>query len=157
MDRFLAGFAYYVAFALVWQLAAVFLRNDCYAVLANALRCHNLYRATGLTAKARLWRLSAAEVSELDGISAHDRGVARWFSGVYLAGMLVMGWVALTYALPTALAFGAWLVEQLRSRDPGQVVFWEALAVLALAAVQWGAPALLAVRERRLRRSGRLR
>ena len=37
--------------AVVWQWAAVFLRSDGYAVLANALRCHNLYRATWCSAR----------------------------------------------------------------------------------------------------------
>src|SRR5262249_21201466 len=65
LDRVLGVVVLAQVTSICWQVTAVCLRNDGYAVLANALGCHNLYRATWLTTKDRLFGLSDAEVEEL--------------------------------------------------------------------------------------------
>ncbi|MER6590312.1 hypothetical protein ABT214_00280 [Micromonospora purpureochromogenes] len=156
LDRLLGVIVLYLVIGIIWQWAALFLRSDGYAVLANALRCHNLYRATVLTTKWRLWRLTADEAAELDAIGPHDRAVARWFGLVYLAGLIVMFWMVLSYGVPFALAMGGWVVANLAAFSPAYVAFWESLAVLAYLVLGYLAPAAIAWRERRLRRSGGL-
>ncbi len=76
LDRLLGLVVLGQTSVLVWQFAAVFLRSDAYAVLANALRCNNLYRVTYLTAKQRAFRLTAAELAELAEAGPRDRSVA---------------------------------------------------------------------------------
>jgi hypothetical protein len=141
--------------ALQWFTA--FARSDGYAVLANALRCHNLYRTTWLTAKRRLWRLSPAEQAEYVDAGERDLKVARWFSLFYLLGLLGMAWVLLNVALPAAIAMVSWVLPNVASLAVGTVAFWESVAVLAYLAAQYGLPPLLAWRERRLRIAGALR
>lgn len=138
---------------IVFQFA-VFLRSDGYAVLANALRCNNLYRASWLTLKGRLLRLTASDRSELAGISDHDRRVARWFSVVYLAGMLGIAWFVLTFGLPNLVLMTGWIGANLASGPVTSLVFWESLALLLLMLTSVLGPPLIAVRERRLRRRG---
>jgi len=156
VDRLLAVVVLTQTISLVWQWAAVFLRSDGYAVLANALRCHNLYRATWLTTKDRLWRLAAAEATELAGISDHDRRVARWFAFGYVGGMAGVGWLVLSFGLPFLVSMGLWVVTNLASLGVTTAAFWESVAVVAILALQWFVPPLIALRERRLRKAGEL-
>ncbi|MGA5763594.1 hypothetical protein [Nonomuraea bangladeshensis] len=153
---FLAAVSLLLVVNLVWQWAALPLRSDVYALLANALRCHNLYRATWLTAKSRLFRLSPPEANELAQMSERDRSVARWFVVPYVAGVAVMGWMFATVVLPLVVSLGQWGLEQLTSNSVTSAGFWEALAVAVYIGVQLCVPPALALRERRLRRSGRL-
>ncbi len=153
-DRALAAVVLVEVVNLVWQWAAVFLRTDGYAVLANALRCHNLARATWLTTKWRLWRLGTAEAAELAAISTHDRAVARWFGAVYLAGAAVMAWLYLVFALPLLIAMATWAVGNLAALSWQRPAFWESVAVVGVLLISYAGPPLLAVRERRRRRDG---
>jgi hypothetical protein len=155
-DRLLGVVVLTQVITLTWQGAAVFLRTDGYAVLANALRCHNLYRASWLTTKDRLWRLTPAEAGELAGISRHDRRVARWFGLGYVLGLAATGWLAVNVGLPFLLSMALWVANNLAAPAVGSVAFWESVAVLALLLAQWSAPPLLALRERRLRQAGTL-
>lgn len=157
LDRLLAALVLALIYGLVWQFAAVFLRSDMYAVLANALRCNDLYRATWLTNKDRLWRLSEREAEELASISDHDRRVAGWFGVVHLAGMLAVGWVFLAWIVPFLLGMAVWIPGNLLSPDPTSAAFWESAALILVIVGQLALPALLALRERRLRRTGALR
>ncbi|MEW2384587.1 hypothetical protein AB0873_21205 [Micromonospora sp. NPDC047707] len=157
LDRFLGAVVLFEILGIAWQCGGIFLRSDMYAVLANALRCHNLYRATWLVNKARLWGLDAREQTELENISPHDRSVARWFGLVYLAGMIAVFWLLLTFQLRFLLAMGTWVVHNLLTFTLTDLVFWESVAVVAYLIVMFGGPPALAVRERRLRRAGRLR
>ncbi|TCO56070.1 hypothetical protein [Actinocrispum wychmicini] len=157
MDRLLAALVLTLIYGLVWQFAAVFMRSDMYAVLANALRCNDLYRATLLTNKDRLWRLSPQETEELATISEHDRRVARWFGVVNLAGMLAVGWVFLAWIVPFLLGMVVWVPGNLLSPDPTSVAFWESVALILVTLGQIAGPVLLALRERRLQRTGALR
>ncbi|MEU7000070.1 hypothetical protein [Nonomuraea sp. NPDC046570] len=156
LDDFLGAVVLYLVIGIVWQWAAVPLRSDGYAILANALRCHNLYRTTWLTAKRRLFRLTPAEETELAEAGARDRAVARWFAVPYVAGLLVMAGLFAAVALPLLVALARWGVERLGSGGIGAAGFWEAVAVGVYLVVQVGLPPLLALRERRLRRAGRL-
>ncbi|MFB4276430.1 hypothetical protein ACBJ59_14155 [Nonomuraea sp. MTCD27] len=156
LDGLLAATALLQLSRIIWQWAALPLRSDSYALLANALRCHNLYRTTWLTAKARLLGLTAKETAELDAASARDRRVATWFAVPYLAGIAVMAWLFVTVALPLAMSLGRWAWGQLGSAGIGSFGFWEAVVVVAFTGAELLLPVVLAVRERRLRRTGRL-
>lgn len=155
-DRLLAAVVMVELLGILNQWLLLFLRSDAYAVLANALRCHNLYRATWLTAKRRLLRLTAGEKEELAGIGAHDRAVARWFSLVYLAGLVGVAWTAAVWTVPFLIGLFRWIVLQLTTTSPGDLRFWTSIAMVAYIGLVNGTPLVLAIRERRLRRRGRL-
>jgi hypothetical protein len=156
LDRVLGVVVLAQVTSICWQVTAVCLRNDGYAVLANALGCHNLYRATWLTTKDRLFGLRDAETEELAQISDHDRRVARWFGITYLASVLGMVWLALSFAVPSLIGLAMWTWRSLTSAAVSSAPFWESAALLALLAAQAFGPALLARRERLARRGGRL-
>jgi hypothetical protein len=157
VDRLLAAVVLVHLMRIVWQWAALFLRSDGYAVLANALRCHDLFRATWLTTKERLWRLTGPEVAEFASISGHDRRVARWFGFGYLAGLVVMAWMVLAFVIPSMISVGWWVGHNLVDPAPATVAFWESVAVVTVVFGQYAVVPALAARERRLRRVGALR
>jgi len=155
--RFLAAVALGQFFRVVWQVCAVVRRSDMYAVLANALKCHDLYRATRLTTKDRLWRLREDERSELAAIDDHDRRVAQWFGVAYLAGGVAMLWFVLEFALPGIVGILSWVGVNLAHPAISTWAFWSSLFVAVYVVVRWLLPPLLAARERRLRQAGALR
>lgn len=156
VDRLAAAIVFVQTLGILAQFLLVFLRSDCYAVLANALRCHNLYRATWLVAKRRVFRLTEPERIELAAISEHDRAVARWFSLVYLLGMLGVVWIAITWLLPSVVTLARWTVDRLSTTTPDQAGFWTAILMLTYLVASYLGPLLLKIRERRLRQQGRL-
>lgn len=157
LGRLLAAVALGQMFRLVWQFCAVAQRSDMYAVLANALRCHDLHRATVLTTKDRLLGLDEAESQELAEISAHDRSVASWFGVAYLAGTAAMLWFALSFALPGALGILGWAGSNLVHPTVTTWAFWSSAAVAVYVGTRWLLPPVLAARERRMRKAGMLR
>lgn len=157
VDRFLAAVVLMLVIRLVWQWAALFMRSDGYAVLANALRCHDLYRTTWLTTKDRLWGLTTAEVDELATIGERDKRVARWFGLLYLAGLIAMGAMLIVYALPLITTMALWVLHNLLHPSLTSFVFWESVAVVIFTAGPYALIPLLALRERRRRRAGVLR
>lgn len=83
LDALLAAVILFRIVAIVWQWAALPLRSDSYALLANALlanalRCHNLYRITWLTVKNRIFRLTGPERLNWP---VRARGTVRWPAG----------------------------------------------------------------------------
>ncbi|MGH3761466.1 hypothetical protein [Actinophytocola sp.] len=157
VDSLLAALVLLQILVIAWQFFAVFMRSDIYAVLANALHCHDLYRATWLTTKKRLWRLNDQEANELATISDHDRHVARYFGVAYVAGMLAVLWFLLTYVIPFMIEVIRWVGGNLLDPDPTSWSFWSSLAAVLLVVGQRVVPLLLAIRERRLRRAQILR
>lgn len=153
-DRLLAVVVLTQVITLTWQVFAVFMRSDGYALAANALRCHNLYRASWLTMKDRLWRLTATEQAELAEVSDHDRRVAGWFWLGHLLGIAVNGWLLLNFGLLYAFSMALWMVNNIAGAAATSAAFWESSALLALLLVQVVGPPLFALRERRLRRAG---
>jgi hypothetical protein len=138
---------------LVFQ-CAIFLRSDLYALMACALRCENLYSVSWLTLKRRLLPLRLAEAEELRAASARDRSVARWFSLLYLVGMLAVFAFLLNFVLPSAGGIVYWMIKNIGSLSVGQPAFWESVALALVTIVANLAPIPLAIRERRLRRKG---
>jgi hypothetical protein len=157
LDRFLGGVGLVLVTGIIWQWAALIARSDGYAILANALRCHDLYRATWLTTKERLWRLTADEAAELASASPHDRRVARVFGLAHLVGLTVMAWMLLAFGIPFLLSMLWWVGDNLAHPSPTSVAFWESAAVTTLLVGQYAALPLLAARERRMRKRGALR
>jgi hypothetical protein len=157
LDRLLAAVVTLTLVRIVWQWAALFMRSDGYAVIANGLRCHDLYRATWLTSKERLWRLTGAEAAELASISDHDRRVARWFGLGYLAGLVLMTWMMLTYVIPLMVSVVWWVGHHLAHPSLTSVAFWESVAAVVAVLGPYALVPLLALRERRLRRKRALR
>jgi hypothetical protein len=112
----------------------VFLRTDVYAVFAVATGCFNLWRVTRSTLRHRLGLARARHRAELDGAHPRDRAVARWFSWVYAAGMLLALWFFAVFFVPAVVHLVGWMGRSVLSADPHRGAFWEAagLAVLLL-------------------------
>jgi hypothetical protein len=140
-------------FMMVTQ-GLVFLRTDLYALLACALRCENLYRVSWLTLKRRLLPLTESDTEELRQASDRDKAVARWFSLLYLVGMLGLAWFLLRLALPSAAGLIYWTTRNIMSLSTGDAGFWESLLLAVLIFAEAVAPIPLAIRERRLRAAG---
>jgi putative peptide zinc metalloprotease protein len=157
LDRFLGVTVLAQTYVIVWQWAALPMRTDGYAVLANALRCHNLYRITWLTLRDRLFRLSGEQAAELAAATDRDRQVARGFAVAYVAALTATVWMMLQFTLPTAIALLGWVSANLAHPEPATGTFWLSALLAAYVATTVAAPALLAARERRLRRAGALR
>jgi hypothetical protein len=146
VDRLLAAVVLMELIAIIWQWAALAMRSDGYAVVANALRCHDLYRVTWLTTKDQLWGLTDAEVCELAGGSDHDRRVGRWFGLLFLAGILVMAWLMLRFAVPFVVATLTFVGHNLVRPSLTSVAFWESAAVVAVTVGQYAVIPVLAWR-----------
>jgi hypothetical protein len=157
LDRLLGVVILAQTVALLWQWSAIFLRSDGYAILANALRCNDLYRVTWLTTKDRLADLNEAEAAELADANPHDRAVARWFGVVHGVGMIAMVWLVLYVALPLLIGLGGWVLANLAAFSVWSAAFWESAGLTIFLLTTWSLPGLLALRERRLRRAGVLR
>ena len=156
LDRMLGVVVIREVMVLVWQLCAVAWRSDGYAVLANALACQNLYRATWLTTKSRIRRLTASEAEELTGISRHDRAVAEWFALVYLVGGFAMVALLIGYAFPFTLGMVRWVLPNIAALAPETLAFWQSLGFVVLVTAQFCATPAIELWERRLRKEGRL-
>jgi putative peptide zinc metalloprotease protein len=157
IDRLLAAIVLMQLTAVVWQWAALFMRSDGYAVLANALRCHDLYRATWLTTKDMLWKLTAVEAKELVAISEHDRRVAKWFWLVYVAGFVAMGFVLLRFIIPMLVGMFTFMGHNLANPSLTSVAFFESVMLIAIMIGRYAVIPGIAARERRLRKDGVLR
>jgi hypothetical protein len=127
--RYLSVVMLAAVIALVSQ-TPLFMRTDLYAVLVAALGCRNLYRVSMLLLKGRLLGLTPAEQSELDGASERDRSVGRWFSVLYLVGVLGVTYLLFGVFLPGGLSLIIWSIQNVMSTSVTSVVFWEALAVV---------------------------
>jgi hypothetical protein len=68
--------------------------------------------------------------------------------------MAGMCWTFLTFAVPSMISMGGWLFANLANHAVGSVAFWQSLTVAIIMAASFGGPAVLAWRERRLRRAG---
>ncbi|MBM6405147.1 hypothetical protein JQN72_12935 [Phycicoccus sp. CSK15P-2] len=156
VGRFAAAVAFIKVVGIGQQWAMVFLRSDVYALLANLLGCHNLYRATWLTTKRRTVGLTTPESDELARIGEHDRAVAAWFGWVHLSGLVAVAAMVVFWVVPYLAGMVRWLVPVLARGDVGSGQFWTAAGLLTLTAVTWLTPVVVAVRERRLRLAGRL-
>lgn len=157
LDRFLGMAVLAQTYVIVWQWAALPLRTDGYAILANALRCDNLYRTTWLTLKDRLFGLTREQTVEVAAATDRDRQVARWFAIAYVAALTVALLMLLRFTLPMAIALLGWVWGNLTHPAPGTAGFWRSVVLAVYLAAVVCAPGLLAVRERRLRRAGALR
>ena len=155
IDRFAGALVFRQVLVLAWQFFGVAFRSDSYAILANALGCHNLYRATALTLKDRVWRLSDVEATELAAIGPRDRKVAGWFWVGYLAGGFLMLVVMVRYIVPLTFGMIAFLTPNITGLATETVAFWQSLAVVVLLVGQFAVVPLIGARERRHRRRNR--
>lgn len=149
-DRFLGALVFRQVIVLIWQVSGVAFRSDTYAVLANALGCHNLYRTTTLTVRRGLWRLTRSEADELAATSPHDRAVANWFWLVYVAGGFFIAWALLAYVVPFTYGMLSWIVPNLRTMALDTFLFWQSFALVAVLVGQFAVIPFIARRERRL-------
>jgi putative peptide zinc metalloprotease protein len=141
LNRYLAIVVLGAIVALVGQ-TPVFMRTDLYAVLVNALGCRNLYRVSMLLLKNRFVRLSSVERVELESSSARDRRIGRWFSGLYLIGILGLTYLLFGLFIPASFSLVVWSAQNVATTGVGTPVFWEALVVATvLAAEVVGPPA----------------
>lgn len=151
LDRFFGAIVFRQLIVLVWQLGGIAFRTDTYAIIANALGCHNLYRATALTARYRLWRLDESEAEELAAIGPRDRSVANWFWLVYLTGVFVMFTVLVTYLAPFAFGMIVWIGPNITSFGLDTLAFWQSVGLTLVLVAQFAAIPVIAIRERRRR------
>ena len=70
--------------------------------------------------------------------------------------MLGLFWFLLTFLLPAAAGGFSWMIHNILSVSTGNLAFWESVSVALLSAANILGPLPLALRERRLRRLGRL-
>lgn len=149
IDRFVGALVFRQLVVMIWQVSGVAFRGDSYAILANALGCHNLYRATALTMRHRLRHLTLDEVEELAGMSPRDRSVASWFWLVYIAGGFFMFTVLFKYLVPFAFGMITWVAPNITALEVDTLVFWQSLALVALLVGQFAVIPLIARWERR--------
>jgi len=71
--------------------------------------------------------------------------------------MILVGWTVLAWGVPAVIGLLLWVKGNLSSPDLTSAAFWESVAVVLAVVGQQAAPPLLALRERRLRRTGGLR
>lgn len=128
LNRFLAMIVLTQMVTLTAQLF-LFMRTDLYAAMITALGCRNLYRVSMLIVKARLVGLTEAQRAELAAASERDRRIGRWFSGLYLVGVLGLSYLLFGLFVPAAFSMIQWSVLNVLSTSPASLLFWEALAV----------------------------
>lgn len=149
LDRFFGAVVFRQLIVLVWQVCGIAFRTDAYAIVANLLGCHNLYRATSLTAKYRLRRLDAAEAQELASMGPRDRAAANWFWLVHLGGIALMFTVLVTYLAPFAFGMIVWVGPNLTDLAFDTLAFWQSLGLTLVLLGQFAALPLIGRRERR--------
>lgn len=128
LNRFLAMIVLTQMITLTAQLF-LFMRTDLYAAMITALGCRNLYRVSMLIVKARLIGLTEAQRTELAAASERDRRIGRWFSGLYLVGVLGLSYLLFGLFVPAAFSMIQWSVLNVLSTSPNSLLFWEAFAV----------------------------
>jgi putative peptide zinc metalloprotease protein len=139
--------------ALTWQ-TLVFLRTDLYAVLLTRLRCFNLYRVSSLELRRRFRLLGPRGAAELRQAHPRDLRAARWFGLLTLAGMVWAGWFFVSFFIPGTIVVAGWTFESVSGASLSSAVFWEALAITAVATFQTLLPAAIFVWQRISRRRG---
>ncbi|GAB2934840.1 hypothetical protein [Streptomyces mayteni] len=129
VDSLLAAWVFVKVVQMLWQ-SMVFLRTDLYAVLVNALGCHNLWRVKSLLLRRAFGRLSEEQAEELAASSETDLRVGRWFRWLWLAGFLgVTAWFSLL--IPVFVEYLVWAAEGL-AEGPLAGRFWYSLLCAGL-------------------------
>jgi hypothetical protein len=138
-----------------WQFL-LYLRTDLYFVLATALRCHDLHDAGVAILRNRLRRLTGRTARLVDETqwTDRDRRIGAWYGWFIGVGVLVAIGMTVFLSVPVLIRFVRQLMAGLLSADHNGA-FWDAAVSLVLLAVQFGLPAVLARRKRRLDTSRR--
>jgi hypothetical protein len=138
-----------------WQFL-LYLRTDLYFVLATALRCHDLHDAGVAIMRNRLRRLTGRTARLVDETqwTERDRRIGAWYGWFIGIGVLAAIGMTVFLSVPVLIRFVRQLVSGLLSTDHNGA-FWDAAVSLILLAVQFGLPAVLARRKRRLDTSRR--
>lgn len=123
LGRFLAAVGAVITVNLVWQ-GCIFMRNDLYAVMVNALGCTNLWRVTMLSIARRVGMLTAERRLELAGASPRDLQVARWYAWLCLLGIGLATWFAGAVMVPTLWQLISRTIEQLATFEITSNQFW---------------------------------
>ncbi|TDC73201.1 hypothetical protein [Streptomyces hainanensis] len=124
VDALLAAWVFVKVVQMLWQ-SMVFLRTDLYAVLVNALGCHNLWRVKSLLLRRAFGRLTEEQAEELAASSETDLRVGRWFRWLWLAGFVgVTAWFSLL--VPVFVEYLAWAADGL-AEGPLAGRFWYSL------------------------------
>lgn len=125
VDAILALGVYLTLTGLLWQ-CMIFLRTDLYAVLANLLGCHDLWRIKSLMLRKAFRRLTPQQAEELSQASDTDRRAARWFRWIWLIGFAgVLGWFAV-FVLPVIIVVLDWTAASMTT-GPLNGHFWYGL------------------------------
>ncbi|MDT0323564.1 hypothetical protein [Streptomyces millisiae] len=129
VDALLAAWVFAKVVQMLWQ-SMVFLRTDLYAVLVNALGCHNLWRVKSLLLRRAFGRLTPEQAAELEEASEADLRVGRWFRWLWLVGLLgVTAWFSLL--VPMFVEYLVWAADGL-AEGPLSGRFWYSLLCAGL-------------------------
>jgi putative peptide zinc metalloprotease protein len=119
-----------LAFTQIAALAAqcyVFMRTDVYAVLITATGCVNLWRVNQLRLLRIVRPLNAAQQHELATAHPRDLQIARWYSGLYVAGVALASAFFVAYFLPATVRLFTWMLDTVMAAQTGSLDFWAAI------------------------------
>jgi hypothetical protein len=133
-----------------WQFL-LYLRTDLYYVLATALNCHDLHEASKAIFfnRIRRWFGRTRRLVDESQWTDHDRRVGTWYGWLLMVGFMVAIGLTVFVSVPVVVIYVERFLRDVAS-TPAGARFWDALFSLALNAVQFGLPAYLARRKRRL-------
>jgi hypothetical protein len=142
---------------LGWQFC-VFMRTDVYYLLTTATGCPDLHATARRLVANRLNALLDRRERIVDeGLwDPRERRIARWYAPLLVTGYATALVVLVAVIGPLAWEVLAGAVHAVFLADgPQPARFWDSVAVLAVNAVQLGAAATLAMRERSRRAAAR--
>ncbi|MEV0613763.1 hypothetical protein AB0I81_10610 [Nonomuraea sp. NPDC050404] len=134
-------------FDLMFQ-GLVFLRTDLYAVMITALGGRNLAKVSRLRLKRFLRLAKAAERAELAAAHPRDLEISRWYTVVYLAGLIWAVWFFKTWFYPSSYVVMSWMGETLVRASPTGAHWWQAAVVGTLVSTNIAWPIAVFARER---------
>jgi hypothetical protein len=132
LAHFIAALIAFTFASLVFQFF-VFLRTDLYAVTVTCLGCVNLTLVTQQVVKRFFRLLGETGRTALAEAERRDRQVARYYSWVYVAGMIVATWYFVTFFGPNIVTVARWTASNVASTSPTEPNFWQALILGSLA------------------------
>ena len=159
LDKLLGALAFTQIAALAAQ-CYVFMRTDVYALLITATGCVNLWRVNQLRLLGVLRPLNASQQHELDAAHSRDLQVARWYSLVYAAGVMLAAAFFVFYFLPATVLLFTSMFETVRAAAVGTLDFWATLLFAAIVLSPRALTAAIILRDgfgylrRRRRKSG---
>ncbi|GAA2640018.1 hypothetical protein [Paractinoplanes durhamensis] len=152
-SRLCLALCFSIVARLAWQLL-LHLRTDLYYVLSTALNCYDLHDASRSILANRFRRLTGRTSGLVDETqwTDRDRRVGSWYGWFIALGFAGTVVLAVVFTVPIAVTYAARAVQGVLA-GTGTWHFWDSLISLAILAVQFVLPAVLAWRKRRHHRA----